>query len=131
MDVVNFNMGERWSAQAVVIYQDDDLGLEVNSDLKWYSLGFRPVYSFSELYNLAFEVGYDYTELDTGEEGGLLKLTAASEITPDTDFFSRPAIRFFLTYATWSDAFRGLVGGKTNMDDTSGFAMGVQFESWW
>lgn len=131
MNVVNFDWGESWSAQAVAIYQHDDLGLEQDSDLKWYSIGLRPVYSFSELYNLAFEAGYDYTDLDSGEKGGLLKLTAASEITPDSGFFSRPAIRFFLTYATWSDEFRGLIGGKTNEDDTSGFSMGVQFESWW
>ena len=131
MDVVDFTWNERWSAQAVAIYQHDDLGLEENTDLKWYSLGFRPVYSITELYNLAMEAGYDYTELDSGEEGGLLKLTAAAEITPETGFFSRPVLRFFLTYATWSDEFRGLVGGKTNADDTSGFSMGVQFESWW
>lgn len=131
MDVVDFAWGERWSAQAVAIYQHDDLGLEQNSDLKWYSIGFRPVYSFSELYNLALEAGYDYTELDTGEEGGLLKLTAAGEITPEMDFFSRPALRFYLTYATWSDEFRGLIGGPTLRDETEGLAVGVQFESWW
>jgi maltoporin len=131
MDIVDFAWGERWSAQAVAIYQHDDLGLEQNSDLKWYSIGFRPVYSFSELYNLALEAGYDYTELDSGEEGGLLKLTAAGEITPEMGFFSRPALRFYLTYATWSDEFRGLIGGPTLRDDTEGLAVGVQFESWW
>ncbi|MEE4218183.1 MAG: carbohydrate porin [Xanthomonadales bacterium] len=130
-DVLNFRFGERWSAQAVAIYQHDDLGLEENTDVKWYSVGFRPIYSFNELYNLAIEAGYDYTELENGEEGGLLKLTAAAEITPDMNFFSRPALRFFLTYATWSDEFQGLIGGKTYADDTDGFSMGVQFESWW
>jgi maltoporin len=47
------------------------------------------------------------------------------------NFFSRPALRFFLTYATWSDEFQGLIGGKTHVDETDGFSMGVQFESWW
>lgn len=131
LDVVDFTMGNRWSAQAVVIYQHDDLGLAENTDVKWYSIGFRPVYSFSELYNLALEAGYDYTELETGEEGGLLKLTAAGEITPDVGFFSRPALRFFLTYAKWSDEFRGLIGGYQHREDTSGLSVGVQFESWW
>lgn len=131
MDVVDFEWSERWSAQAVAIYQKDDLGLEQNSELKWYSIGFRPVYSFNELYNLALETGYDYTELDSGEEGGLLKLTVAGEITPEMGFFSRPALRFYLTYATWSDEFRGLIGGPSLRDDTEGLAVGVQFESWW
>lgn len=131
LDVMDFDLGDHWSMQAIAVYQHDDLGLEGNADLKWYSLGFRPIYSFNSLYNLVIEAGYDYTELDTGEEGGLLKLTAATEVTPDIGFFSRPAIRFYLTYAKWSDEFRGLIGGKTHIDDTSGLAMGVQFESWW
>lgn len=131
MDVMDFDLGDRWSMQAVAIYQHDDLGLAENTDFKWYSLGIRPVYSFTELYNLAVEAGYDYTELETGEEGGLLKMTAAAEITPEIGFFSRPALRFFLTYAKWSDEFRGLIGGKTQVEDTSGFSMGMQFESWW
>ena len=80
MNVVNFDWGESWSAQAVAIYQHDDLGLEQDSDLKWYSIGLRPVYSFSELYNLAFEAGYDYTDLDSGEKGGLLKLTVFPDL---------------------------------------------------
>ena len=109
MDIMDFDFNDRWSMQAVAIYQHDDLGLEENTDFKWYSLGFRPVYSFSEMYNLALEAGYDYTELETGEEGGLLKLTAAGEITPEMGFFSRPAIRFFLTYAKWSDEFLSLI----------------------
>ena len=131
MDVMDFAFDERWTLQAVAVYQEDKLGLEENSKLKWYSLGFRPVYSITELYNIAMEAGYDYTELDSGEEGGLLKLSAAAEITPDIGFFSRPALRFYLTYAKWSDEFRGLIGGNTYADDTSGFAMGMQFESWW
>ena len=131
MDFIDFKWSDQWTAQALLVYQHDDLGLEENTDLKWYSVGFRPVYSFSELYNLALEASYDYTDLEDGTAGGLWKLTAAGEITPDMGFFSRPAIRFYLTYAGWSDEFRGLIGGLTHEGKTSGAAMGVQFESWW
>ena len=130
-DVMDFDFNDRWSMQALAMYQHDDLGLAENTDFKWYSFGLRPVYSFTEMYNLAVEAGYDYTELETGEEGGLLKMTAAAELTPEVGFFSRPALRFYLTYARWSDEYIGLIGGKTQEDDTSGVAMGVQFESWW
>ena len=131
LDAMDFRLNDHWSLQAVAVYQRDDLGLQENTDLKWYSLGFRPVYSFNTLYNLAFEAGYDYTDLETGESGGLLKLTAAGEVTPELGFFSRPALRFYLTWAQWSEEFRGLIGGTTYADDTSGFAVGAQFESWW
>ena len=131
LDAMDVRLNDHWSIEAVAVYQRDDLGVEGDPDLKWYSLGFRPVYSFNSLYNLALEAGYDYTDLETGESGGLFKLTAAGEITPDFGFFSRPAIRLYLTWATWSNEFRGLIGGTTYADDTSGLAVGAQFESWW
>ena len=131
LDAMDFRLGERWSMQAVAVYQRDDFGVEGMSDLQWYSLGFRPVYSFNSLYNLALETGYDYTDLETGESGGLFKLTVAGEVTPEVGFFSRPALRFYLTWASWSDEFRGLIGGNTYAEDTSGLAVGAQFESWW
>ena len=131
LDAMDVRLNDHWSLEAVAVYQHDDLGLAESADLKWYSLGFRPVYSFNALYNVALEAGYDYTDLETGESGGLFKLTAAGEVTPDFGFYSRPAIRFYLTWASWSDEFRGLIGGATYADDTSGFAVGAQFESWW
>ena len=131
MDVIDYSAGDRLSLQAVMVYQRDDLGLPENSIVKWYSLGVRPVYSFSDLYNLAIEASYDYSEIETGEEGGLFKLTVAGELTPEIGFFSRPALRMYLTYAKWSDEFRGLIGGNAHEEDTYGLALGVQMESWW
>ena len=131
MNILEYNFNQRLGLQAVAIYQHDDLGLVENSNRHWYSVGVRPVYSLSQNYNLAFEAGYDYSKLESGEKGGLLKLTVAPEITPDWGLFSRPAIRLYLTWATWSDEFRGLIGGNTYVDDTDGYSLGVQFESWW
>ena len=44
-------------------------------------------------------------------DGWLRKFTIAPQIGAGRKFFSRPVLRTFLTYANWSDAFRGLVGG--------------------
>ncbi|CAA6676748.1 MULTISPECIES: carbohydrate porin [unclassified Lentimonas] len=131
MDVIDYSFSEKLSMQAVAIYQKDDLGLDNDSDITWYSVGVRPVYDFTELYSLAFEAGYDYSELQGGEDGGLMKFTIAPQITPDFGFFSRPAIRLFFTYATWSNAYKGEIGGTTYDKDTSGISYGVQVESWW
>jgi maltoporin len=131
MNILDYAIGDRVSLQAVAIYQHDDLGLAENTDVKWYSLGVRPIYNLSDLFNLSFEASYDYSDLETGQSGGLWKFTAATEVTPDPGFFSRPAIRFYLTYAGWSDEFRGLIGGNAHAEDTYGLAVGVQVESWW
>ncbi len=136
MDVIDYTFTEKLSMQAVAIYQEDDLGLDDNSDVTWYSVGVRPVYDFTELYGVAFEAGYDYTELEDGTDGSLMKFTIAPQITPDIGFFSRPAIRLFFTYAVWSDDYstgdaETSIGGNTYKDDTSGISYGVQVESWW
>jgi maltoporin len=46
-------------------------------------------------------------------------------------FQHRPVLRAFLTYASWSDGFRGLVGGAPYFDRTNGLTYGVQAETWW
>jgi len=40
-------------------------------------------------------------------------------------------LRLFMTYANWSNGFRGLVGGIPFEDRTSGLSYGVQAETWW
>jgi maltoporin len=131
MDVVNYTFTEQLSMQAVAIYQEDDLGLNDDSEITWYSFGIRPVYDFTELYGIAFEASYDYSEVADGSDGDLVKFTIAPQITPDFGFFSRPSLRLFFTYATWSDEYKGEIGGNTYDNDTSGISYGVQIESWW
>ena len=134
MDVIDYTFTDKLSMQAVAIYQEDDLGLKNDSEITWYSVGIRPVYDFTDLYGIAFEAGYDYSELQDGTDGSLVKFTIAPQITPDIGFFSRPAIRLFFTYATWSDEYSSgdnAIGGNTYEGDTSGISYGVQVESWW
>jgi maltoporin len=40
-------------------------------------------------------------------------------------------LRLFMTYANWSNGFRGLVGGIPFEDRTIGLSYGVQAETWW
>jgi maltoporin len=40
-------------------------------------------------------------------------------------------LRLFVTFAGWSNDFRGLVGGLPYANATNGITFGVQAESWW
>jgi maltoporin len=40
-------------------------------------------------------------------------------------------LRAFVTYAGWSDDFKGFVGGTPYADDTRGLSYGIQAEAWW
>jgi maltoporin len=98
----------------------------------------RPQVFFTKYISLAFEGGFDHTEgfvtTQTGDrqfDGWLRKFTIAPQIGAGRQFFSRPVLRAFLTYASWSNGFRGLVGGVPFEDRTSGFTYGLQAETWW
>ncbi len=44
---------------------------------------------------------------------------------------TRPVIRAYCTYATWSDAFIGQVAPNSFADQTQGISIGIQMEVWW
>jgi maltoporin len=46
-------------------------------------------------------------------------------------FLSRPSLRAFVTWAHWSDSFRGEIAAATDPNAVRGIAVGVQMETWW
>ena len=98
----------------------------------WFSFGARPVYFFAPHLSLAFESGFDRTTSGTGAYSGWLrKYTIAPQIGAGRLYFDRPVLRVFYTYASWSNGFRGLVGGPTYLNATQGMSYGVQVETNW
>jgi maltoporin len=78
------------------------------------------------------EGGLDWTRDGRGRyRGSLRKLTIAPQIGAGHEFFSRPVLRLFATYAAWSPGLRGSVGGPAYADRTHGLSYGVQAETWW
>lgn len=121
-----------WTMQATFVYDIADIGLVGDSEIEWVSFGVRPIYHFAEYWSLAFEGGVDYTDSDvTGLSGEVYKFTIAPQISPGRGHFDRPVLRFFATYAWWSDDFEGLVAPGTYGTDTEGVTVGVQAEAWW
>jgi len=88
---------------------------------------------------LAFEAGFDRTNSFLVQHNGSLnnfdgwfrKLTVAPQISAGRKFFSRPALRRFSTYASWSTGFHGRIGRISFGDRNSGVTYGVQAETWW
>ena len=123
---------ERFSIMPIFLYQRHRSGRNQDGTDEWVSFGARPVFSFSKHVSLAFEPGFDHTESGLGlYRGWLRKFTIAPQIAAGRDFFSRPVLRAFITYANWSDGFRGFVGGLPYRNQTSGITYGVQTEMWW
>lgn len=139
-----------FSAMFGFVYDDfkqDSTSTSASVHNKWISLGVRPIYHLAEYFALQGELGYDQIKPETGGTRRLTKLTFAPTIKAGRGFFSRPELRFFVTYAKWNDAARDAGGAVLGQDQsscasggpgstsfgcsTSGLSYGAQFESWW
>jgi maltoporin len=123
---------DKFAIMPIFIYQRTRDGNPQHGSNQWVSFGARPVFFFNKYLSLAVEGGADYTSSDFGHyEGWLRKFTFAPQIGAGRKFTSRPNLRVFLTYANWTDGYRGLVGGVPYADRTNGLTYGIQTETWW
>jgi maltoporin len=123
---------KHFAVQAVGLYDRIHYG-GPDSDNRWVSVGARPVFFFNDRFSMALEAGIDWTRSEPiGTEGHLWKVTFAPlVISRGEKFFSRPQLRAYVTYAGWTDGFKGYVGGTPYADDIRGLSYGIQAESWW
>jgi len=110
---------------------------------QWATAGIRPIWHFTDSFNIALEAGVDWVSRSTwttpyggaiipARRGGMLgKITLAPEISFGDQFFSRPVIRAFVTYGFWGSGLEGQVGGGDYAQETSGLSWGLQMETWW
>lgn len=122
---------EEFAIGSSLVYQYTDFG-DYAPDQQWVSAGVRPVWYVTDNFSVAFESGMDWvSETQTGDGGTLGKLTLAPQLSLGNQFFSRPVLRAFVTYAAWNDGLQGEIGGPDYTDRSSGWSWGVQMESWW
>lgn len=126
-----YQPNDRFAIMPIFVYQRYKDGNPQHGWNEWISFGVRPQIFFTKYVSLAFEGGFDHTNSPGQFDGWLRKFTIAPQIGAGKKFYSRPVLRAFLTYASWSDGFRGLVGGIPYLDRTSGLTYGVQAETWW
>ncbi len=130
-DQFTIQPSSKFALQAVGIYEDTKFG-GPDSNQTWASFGVRPIYFFSDRFSMALEAGVDTVHSDPlGTDGHLWKVTLAPQLSRGGKFFSRPVIRPFITYAKWSEDFKGSVGGDAYQDATDGLSYGIQVEAWW
>ena len=130
-DQITIQPSPHFAMQTIGIYEDTKYG-GPNSDERWASLGARPVYFFNDRFSIALEAGVDWAKSEPlGTDGHLWKITLAPQISRGGKFFSRPVLRAFITYAKWSEDFKGHVGGTAYENATDGLSYGLQAEAWW
>jgi len=128
---VVFQPNDRFAVMPIFVYQRTKDGNPEHDWVQWASFGVRPEVFFTKHLSLTGDCGFDHTHLPGSYDGWLRKCTIAPQIGAGRKFFSRPVLRAFLTYANWSDGFRGFVGGVPFQNRTNGMTYGVQAEHWW
>jgi len=99
-------------------------------DRDWYSIGARPVFRLHGDFYLAVEGGIDRVVPEGGEARHLAKLTTALEWKPEPEFFSRPAVRLYVTGAAWDQGAED-AGIAPFADGQRGVNVGLQVEHFW
>jgi len=129
VDVLNWQSG-RFGGQALIGYQT--LQPDNGVTLKDFSLGGRVSYGIARNTKLLAEVGTTSRKTDGQETQRLNKATLAVALAPNTDFWTRPEFRLYVTRASWNDA--------ASLANSSGFGangrksattLGAQVEVWW
>jgi maltoporin len=122
---------DKFAVMPIFVFQRTKDGNPLHDWAQWASFGVRPEVFFTKHLSLTGDCGFDHTHLPGSYDGWLRKCTIAPQIGPDRKFFGRPVLRAFVTYANWSNGFRGLVGGVPFQNRTDGLTYGVQAEHWW
>jgi maltoporin len=121
---------DQLSLMPVLVCEMLDNGNDSDNIKKWVTAGFRGKYSLTDHLALQFDYGYDWVDDDADNDTKYMhKVSFAPTITMGSDFWARPELRAYVTYATWSE--EGDAGGSTFSDETSGLIYGVQMEVWW
>jgi len=134
-DSINWQSGP-FGGQALVALQNDKKeATGVNT--KDFTLGGRVSYALSRNFKMLAEAGTTTRDVDGQSQQVLNKVTIAPTLAVGSDFWSRPELRFYVTYATWNDAAAAANAGTVSTPGfgangrTSATTAGVQMEVWW
>lgn len=105
-----------------------------------YSIVLRPEYKWTEYTRTTLELGYSamktsgWTAPDYVEDPDLYKITLAQQFTPGKGFWTRPAIRFYVSYVGGDQFAKGWnteYESKNPDEDGEQITFGSQVEAWW
>lgn len=122
-----WNFSDRFKVNTMVMFEDVDDVREATS------FGIRPHYSLSKYWSLLGEIGINEIEQQGQAAEELKKVTLALQLSADsTNFWFRPAVRFYVSKFDWNDAARDGASGLqvVGSDQTDATMIGVQGEFW-
>ena len=95
-----------------------------------YSMVVRPEYKWTDFTRTTLELGYSQKKDNANGDPDAYKFTLAQQFTPGKSFWSRPAIRFYVSYLG-GDQFASIYKDKNKDGDEYQITFGSQMEAWW
>ncbi len=103
-----------------------------------YSIVLRPEYKWTEFTRTTLELGYSAQKTNDEvkyndvpyEDPDVYKVTLAQQFTPGKGFWTRPAIRFYVSYIG-GDEFAAVYKDKNKDGDEYQITVGTQVEAMW
>src|SRR5574344_1760586 len=135
LDVGNFGLGYSLLWAHLDSGEGSSVNTWVNPRSGWeYSIVIRPEYKWTDYTRTTLELGYSAQKTngwvaDT-KDPDLYKVTLAQQFTPGKGFWSRPAIRFYVSYIG-GEQFASSYREKNADHDSHQISFGSQVEAWW
>ena len=108
-------------------YQHDQTNAgKVNS----FTIGGRGSYALSKNVKFLTELGFSQKKPDGGDTENLTKLTIGPALSTGPDFWKRPELRLYVTYADFNKAAADNPANGLPVGKTSGVSYGAQVEVW-
>ena len=117
-----------FGGQAIALYQHDQTDGGVNT--KSFSLGGRGSYAITKNLKFLTEIGYSNKKPDGGASENLTKITIGPALSTGPDFWKRPELRLYVTYADFNKAAAQDVSNGLPTNKTNGVSYGAQVEIW-
>lgn len=127
VDSINWQSG-RFGGQALALVgsSEDNNGKKTVAT----TLGGRMSYGVTKNFKMVGELGVSRYKTDGSDAARLTKLTIAPTLSVDSDFWSRPELRLYVTTAKWNGAAGNVTGQANLASKTSNTSAGAQVE-WW
>jgi maltoporin len=113
--------------QAIALYQHDESN---GFTTKSMSFGGRASYAISTNLKFLTELGYSQRKPDGFASEHLTKLTVGPALSTGPDFWKRPELRLYVTYADFNKAAAMDPANGLPIDKTNGVSYGAQVEIW-
>lgn len=127
VESINWQTGA-FGGQALALYgtSEDSNGKKTTAT----TIGGRVSYGLTKNFKLVSELGTSQYKTDGAATARLTKLTIAPTLSINSDFWSRPELRLYVTTARWNSAAGNVTGAANFANKTSGTSAGAQVE-WW